>query len=174
VQGDTEDDNSRTQDPQWFANQFLAIKGSDHPELFSWSYIAPTSYGSPGGQMPFDRLPQRIAETLSLVGGVAIDTNQNNWWLGLSGLWDAAGRAFDYFPLSGTADPSSIAVYLDGPPPSVTPPGQTSGLQIPETNSSGAPNWSYDPVSNSLEINSSSLGLSSFDTIYVQYTLTCP
>jgi hypothetical protein len=173
VQSDGEDDNSRTQDPQWFANQFLTIKGADHPELFSWSYISPTSYGAPGGHTPFDRLPQRIAETLSRVGGVAIDTGQDNWWLAMSDLWNAALLANDLH-LSGKPDPATIAVYLDGPPPSATPPGQTSGLLIPQTDSSGNANWTYDSAANAVDINGNVLSVSSYDTIYVQYTLTCP
>ena len=88
MNGDNEDDNSRMQTPQWFANQFLSVKGADHPELFSWSYINPSQFGSSGGHQPFNRLPERIASMLALAGGVALDTHQNELEQGVLDLWN--------------------------------------------------------------------------------------
>jgi len=173
MNGDNEDDNSRTQTPQWFANQFLSVKGADHPELFSWSYINPSQFGSSGGHQPFNRLPQRLASLLTLAGGVALDTQQSDWTKGVLDLWNIVLASATRFPLSGTPDPTTILVYLDGPPPGQTQPGQSPGVQILATNPNGSSNWNYDSTANTLEINNSNLTLSSSDTLYVQYTLVC-
>jgi hypothetical protein len=173
MNGDNEDDNSRTQTPQWFANQFLSVKGADHPELFSWSYINPSQFGSSGGHQPFNRLPERLASILSLAGGVALDTQQSDWTKGVLDLWNIVLASSTRFPLSGTPDPTTMVVYLDGPPPGQVGPGQTQGVQILATNPNGSTNWSYDSTSNTLDINNSNLTLSSSDTLYVEYTLVC-
>jgi hypothetical protein len=173
MNGDNEDDNSRTQTPQWFANQFLSVKGADHPELFSWSYINPSQFGSSGGHQPFNRLPERLASLLALAGGVALDTQQNDWTKGVLDLWNIVLASSTRFPLSGTPDPTSIVVYLDGPPPGQVGPGQTQGVQILATNPNGSSNWSYEATSNTLDINNANLTLSSSDTLYVEYTLVC-
>ena len=135
MNGDNEDDNSRTQTPQWFANQFLSVKGADHPELFSWSYINPSQFGSSGGHQPFNRLPERLASILSLAGGVALDTQQSDWTKGVLDLWNIVLASSTRFPLSGTPDPTTMVVYLDGPPPGQVGPGQTQGCQILATQS---------------------------------------
>ncbi len=173
MNGDNEDDNSRTETPQWFANQFLSVKGADHPELFSWSYINPSQLGSSGGHQPFNRLPQRLASLLSLAGGVALDTQQNDWEQGVLDLWNIVLASSTRFPLSGSPDPTSILVYLDGPPPGQTMPGQAPGVLVSPTNPNGSTNWSYDATSNTLDINNSSFSLTSSDVLYVQYTLVC-
>jgi hypothetical protein len=171
--GDNEDEQD-PQTPQWYANQFLSVKGADHPELFSWSYINPSEYGAPGGHQPFNNLPERIKSMLNLVGGVALDYTQPNWWKGVVDLWNIVLASSTRFPLSGTPDPTSIVVYLDGPPPALTPPGQTPGVQILPTNPNGSSNWSYDATSNALVVSSVNLTLSSSDSLYVEYTLVCP
>jgi len=173
MNGDNEDDNSRTETPQWFANQFLSVKGADHPELFSWSYINPSQFGSSGGHQPFNRLPQRLASLLALAGGVALDTQQNDWEQGVLDLWNIVLASSTRFPLSGSPDPTSILVYLDGPPPGQTMPGQAPGVLVSPTNPNGSTNWSYDATSNTLDINNSSFSLTSTDVLYVQYTLVC-
>jgi hypothetical protein len=175
VNGDDTDDNSWTQTALWFANEFLSIKGADNPGLFSWSYINPSELGSTGGHQSFTGLPDRIQTMLTSVGGVAVDTTQPNWTEAVTDLWNIVLASSTTFPLSGTPDPTSIAVYLDGPPPGETAPGQTAGVQIFATNNSnGSSNWSYDTASNSLVVNNANLTLSSSDTLYVEYTLTCP
>jgi hypothetical protein len=173
VNGDNEDEQD-PQTPQWYANQLLSVKGTDHPELFSWSYVNPTGAGAPGGHQPFTALPERIQNMLDLAGGVAIDTAQTDWWKGVSDLWNIALASSTYYPLSGIPDPSSIVLYLDGPPPSQTPIGGSAGIQITATNPNGSMNWTYDATSNSIHLNSAELVLSSSDTLYVQYTLVCP
>jgi hypothetical protein len=173
MNGDNEDDNSRTQTPQWFANQFLSVKGADHPELFSWSYINPSQFGSSGGHQPFNRLPERLASLLSLAGGVALDTQQSDWEQGVLDLWNIVLASSTRFPLSGTPDPTTIQVYLDGPPPGQVGPGQTQGVQILGTNPNGSSNWTYESTSNTLDVNNANLTLSSSDTLYVEYTLVC-
>ncbi len=173
VNGDNEDDNSRTETPQWYASQFLAIKGLDHPELFSWSYIDPTEFGAAGGHQPFNTLPQRLASMLSLVGGVAIDTTQNDWEQGIGDLWDQLRAARTQFTLSGSPDPSTIQVYLDGPPPGQVGPGQSPGVLLPATDPNQSWNWSYEASTNQVVINPDSISLISTDTLYVAYTLAC-
>ncbi len=173
VNGDDETDNSVQNTVQWYANQYLSIKGVDHPELFSWSYINPSQFGSTDGRQPFNRLPSRIAAMLDLVGGVALDTTQDQWWVGLTDLWVRAAATSSQFPLSGVPDPASIQVYLDGPPPGQTAPGEKPGVLIPPLADDGQPNYLYDGSANSLDINSASLSLGAADLLYVTYTLVC-
>ena len=110
---------------------------------------------------------------LSLAGGVALDTDQSDWTKGVLDLWNIVLASSTRFPLSGTPDPTTMVVYLDGPPPGQVGPGQTQGVQILATNPNGSTNWSYDSTSNTLDINNSNLTLSSSDTLYVEYTLVC-
>ncbi len=173
VNHDDEDDNSRTQTPDYYASQFLSVKGADHPELFSWSYVNPSEYGAPGGHTPFNRLPSRIAAMLNLVGGVALDTTQTNWWKGILDLWQIVLSSNVRFPLSGTPVSTTIAVYLDGPPPSQVGPGEAPGVLLQQKNPNGSWNWEYDDTSNSIEVNPSALTLTAQDTLYVTYTLGC-
>ncbi len=172
----TNGDNEDEQDPNppaWYANQFLSVKGADHPELFSWSYINPSEYGSSGGSTPFNLLPERIKSMLNLVGGVALDMTQQNWWKGVVDLWNIVLASTTRFPLSGTPDPTTIQVYLDGPPPDQAPPGVAPGVQVLAANPNGSINWSYDSVANSLDINASTFSLTSTDQLYVEYTIVC-
>ena len=85
---------------------------------------------------------------LQLAGGVALDTQQSDWTQGVLDLWNIVLASSTRFPLSGTPDPASILVYLDGPPPGQVQPGQTAGVQILATNPNGSTNWSYDSTSN--------------------------
>jgi hypothetical protein len=172
--GDNEDDNCREQTPQWYANELLTVKGLDHPELFSWSYISPSMLGSPGGNVPFLSLPDRISSLLQLVGGVAVDTEQSDWTSAVNRLWNIISNDTQRYTLSGTPDPASIAVYLDGPPPGQSPDGGVPGLQINASDPNGLTNWSYDSTSNTLNVITMNLMLSPTDTLYVQYTLLCP
>ena len=171
----TNGDDEDASDPQtadWYANQFLSIKGADHPELFSWSYINPSQYGAPGGQTPFDRLPAHIRSMLNLVGGVALDLTQDKWWQGVIDLWNIVLASTTRLPLSGQPDPSTILVYLDGPPPDQAPAGTLPGVLIQPRAPNGALNWSYDSLSNSLNVGAN-LTLNSSDILYVTYTLVC-
>jgi hypothetical protein len=158
----------------WYADQFQSIHGSDHPELFSWSYINPSGLGATGGHQTFNGLPMRIAAMLDLVGGVALDTSQTDWSQGLLDLWQIALAAKTVFPLGGTPDPTTLQVYLDGPPPDQVPAGGTAGQRIDATNPSGALNWSYDATNNALDLNPALVPLQATDTLYVEYTLVCP
>ncbi len=169
--GDDED-ASDTQTPDWYANQFLSIKGPDHPELFSWSYINPTQFGSKGGHQPFNRLPPHIRSMLELVGGVALDISQTDWWKGVIDLWNIVLQSTTQFPLSGTPDPTSIQVYFDGPPPDQTPPGGLPGVPILPKEPNGAANWTYNSVANAVDLGST-ITLTSSDTLYITYTLVC-
>jgi hypothetical protein len=169
--GDDED-ASDPQTPDWYANQLLSVKGADHPELFSWSYINPSQYGSTGGHTPFDRLPTHIRGLLNLVGGVALDMTQDKWWQGVIDLWNIVLASTSRFPLSGTPDPTTIEVYLDGPPPGQTVDGGLPGVLISPKAPNGATNWSYDTIINAIDVGAN-LTLSSSDTLYVTYKLVC-
>ena len=173
VSGDHNDDAS-ARSVDWYASQFLSLKGSDHPELFSWSYVNPSGLGAPGGHQPFSGLPPRIASMLGLVGGVAIDTTQNNWDKGLFDLWTPGLAEVTALQLSGVPDPSSIRCYLDGPPPDQTPDGGMAGSSINATSATGSWNWRYDATKNAIDLNPATLFLQSTDTFYVEYTLICP
>jgi hypothetical protein len=168
---DNEDDNS-SQTVGYYESQLLSTKGYDHPELFSWSYINPSQFGSSGGHQPFNRLPTRIAEMLSQVGGVALDTSQPEWWKGILDLWQIALASTTQFALTGTPDPSTIEVYLDGPPPDQADGGQLPGAQIQPGNN-GSWNWRYDAPTNTLQVNPDTLSLGASDVLYVTYTLVC-
>jgi hypothetical protein len=177
VNGDDNDDDSTQETPQWYASAFLGVKGWDHPELFSWSYINPSQFGVAGGHQPFDRLPTRLDSMLNLVGGVALDSTQAAWSLGLSDLATALSSstsAHEVYPLSGMPDPTSIQVYLDGPPPDQVVSGQSPGVPVSAGNSAGSWNWQYDATANTIELNTPVFSLALTDTLYVEYTLTCP
>ncbi len=173
VNGDNEDDNSQKETVDWYANQFLSVKGNDHPELFSWSYINPSQFGTSGGGTPFDRLPARIAAMLKLVGGVALDTTQDNWFKGILDLWNIVLASSKQFALSGTPDPTSIKLYLDGPPPDQATGGQAPGVLLQATNPNQSWNWQYEPLSNTILVNPATVSLQSTDTLYAEYTLVC-
>jgi hypothetical protein len=173
VSGDDSDDRSGVT-PSWYASQFLAIKGADHPDRFSWSYINPTGFGSAGGLQPFNRLPSNIASMLSLVGGVALDTLQTDWSQGLSDLWTQMLATNRLYVLSGVPDPTSIQIYLDGPPPDQVMPGQMAGNPIEANAQGGNWNWRYDAADNAIELNTTALGLGPNDVLYIEYALACP
>jgi len=173
VNGDNTDDGS-TQTPQWYASKFLGVKGIAHPELFSWSYLNPSQYGGPGGHQPFNGLPRRVQEMLDLVGGEALDTTQTDWAQGLIDLWNALLLEYTTYPLSGTPDPASIQVYLDGPPPDQTGSGQSPGVLVPSTNTDNTVNWHYDAANNRLDLNPPVFSLALTDVLYVEYNLACP
>jgi hypothetical protein len=109
----------------------------------------------------------------ALVGGVAVDTTQASWWQGLITLWSQLLARAMTFHLSGPPVPSTIAVYLDGPPPGQTMPGQTAGLALAASNPNGSWNWQYDAVSNSVQLNAGVINLLPTDSLYVTYTLAC-
>jgi hypothetical protein len=170
VNSDDSDDQS-AHTPQWYADEFHTIKGTTHPGLFSWWYIDPSQYGAPGGSQPFNRLPARISSMLDLAGGGPLDTTVPQWYQALFDQWSTTNNQY---PLTGTPAPSSIDVYLDGPPPDQVPDGGTAGSQIFQTNPDGSWNWRYDSATNVLQANPASLNLLPTDTLYVEYTLICP
>jgi hypothetical protein len=174
VNGDNADDESNGHTPDWYAQQFQSIKGATNPGLFSWSYVDPSQYGAPNGTQPFNRLPERISSMLTLTGGVALDTTVPQWYQGVSGSWNSNLAPNNQYVLSGTPDPSSIKVYLDGPPPGQVPDGGAVGSLIIETNPDGSWNWRYDATNNAIEQNPTYLSLQPTDTLYVEYTLVCP
>jgi hypothetical protein len=173
VIGDDQDDNSTDYTPNWYATEFLSVKGSAQPQLFSWSVINPSRYGAPGGQQPFNRLPTRIASMLALVGGVAVDSTQTDWTDAIDGLWRSLALNATY-PLSGVPDPVTIQVYLNGPPPDQAGPGVIPGTLVPASNADASVNWTYDVVQNAVIINGQTVSLLSTDTIDIEYTLMCP
>jgi hypothetical protein len=174
VNGDNTDDASPDFTPQWFAQQYASMKNPPQVALFSWSYINPSGLGASGGHQPFTGLPDRIQTMLNAVGGVALDSTQPNWTNGVTDLLSTLLDDSANFPLSGTPDPSSILVYVDGPPPDQTFDGGQSGVQIEPTNASGSTNWVYDGASNTLNINNAYLSFTGQDTLYVEYRLACP
>jgi hypothetical protein len=171
VNGDSADDAS-PQTVDWYANQFLSIKGVDLPEMFSWSYLSNSGLGSASGNVEFDLLPARIASMEKLVGRIAVDTTQASWWSTVSSELPSAVVA-SALPLGGAPIVSTISVYLDGPPPGQTMPGQMAGILLQATNPNGSWNWQYDASTNSLMINPSSFTFLPTDTLYVAYTLAC-
>jgi hypothetical protein len=70
------------------------------------------------------------------------------------------------FPLSGTPDPTTIMVYVNGPP--------QMGVNFPATDPmSGVVYWTYDALSNAVVPNPLTFNLATTDTLYVEYTLVC-
>jgi len=162
VNGDPEDDRSNNS-VNSYVNQFLSVKGSDHPELFSWSYINPSQ----------PTLPDRISSMVKLTGGIHLDTSKPNWWHGLTDLWNIILASGKQFALSGTPDPSTIKVYYDGPPPDQVTSGQIPGVEIPATNPNNQWNWEYVATANTILINPNMLNLTATDILYAEYTLVC-
>jgi len=162
VNGDPEDDRSiNTVDS--FLNQYLSVKGSDHPELFSWSYINPSQ--------PI--LPDRIGSMVKLSGGIHLNTDTPNWWKGIFDLWNIILASGKQFALSGTPDPNSIQLYFDGPPPDQVKSGEAPGVLIQANNKNGSWNWRYNAAANTIQVNSQVLTLTATDILYAEYTIVC-
>ncbi len=75
--------------------------------------------------------------------------------------------------LSAEPTPSSLQVFLDGPPPDATPAGQSSGAPLLASTPDGSANWTYQGASNSVLI-SATIPLQSSDSLYVEYQLAGP
>jgi hypothetical protein len=162
VNGDVEDDYS----PDSWQSYVQFFQGLvPDPSLFSVNYLIsdPSAFVS-----AYPNLTAMVKET----GGILVDTQNQAWAKPMSQLWGTVLASSTIFPLSGLADPASIAVYFDGPPPDQAN-GQPPGVQIQANNVNGTWNWKYDSISNAVLINAQSVPLSNGDAMYVEYTLTC-
>ena len=119
----------------------------------------------------------QMAGTYTGSAAVATDLQATSFGVGFSGTAVAANPYTDVFaggatafPLSGIPDPTSIVLYVDGPPP-----GQsgTTGVEIPPGDPGGATNWTYDAPSNAVIPDPLNLSLSTTDSVYIQYRLVC-
>jgi hypothetical protein len=141
--------------------QTVPAGGSSTPFEIGFKPQAAGTY-SAGILLQTDLQPTAFGAQLS---GTAVDGNMQ------TDMFSGGPAAF---PLSGTPDPVTIQLYVDGPPPDQTPPGQSSGVLIPATDaSSGAVNWTYDSADNSVVPDPMNLSLASTDTVYIEYTLVC-
>jgi hypothetical protein len=91
----------------------------------------------------------------------------------MAGLWQTVLASAATYPLSGIPEPSSIKIYLDGPPPDQVQNGQAPGVQLNQSNPDGTINWAYDPVANTIFVNPSTVSLQNGNVLYVEYTLIC-
>ncbi len=159
VTADFSDDGSM-QTPQWYAQAFWEIGDPNVAEPCWFNLAAWVARGS--AQLG------RMATLVGLVGGFAVDMFPTGWATQLNALWPTE----QVLALSGQPDPTSIRVFLDGPPPDQTAPGQQAGFEISAAAMIGF-NWSYDAASNALDVNLLNLPLSPQDTVYVSYSLIC-
>jgi hypothetical protein len=159
-----EDDGS-PQATDYYLNFFSSLKGGNS-QLVSVSLMYVGAY-----YVPHPTLGTRYTALTKGSDGLLIDTTGANWSAEVSQLWTAATGSLGALVLSGTPVPSSIQVWLDGPPsgPGVAMPG----LQIQQMNANGSANWQYIASTNTLLINSQNVGLGSSDTVYVVYALAC-
>ncbi len=88
-------------------------------------------------------------------------------------LTDVFRGTSDQLPLSGQPDPSTLSIFLDGPPPDQTD-GGVPGVLLPENSPNGTVIWTYQAATNSIAINPAQLTLTDSDVLYVTYTLVCP
>jgi hypothetical protein len=162
VNGDVEDDYS----PDSWQSYVQFFQGLvPDPSLFTVNYLIsdPSAYVS-----AYPNLTAMVKET----GGVLVDTQNQQWAKPMASLWGTVLASSTIFPLSGIADPTTIALYLGGPPPDQAN-GQAPGVQIQANNPSGTWNWKYDAASNAVLINAQVVALNNGDPMYIEYTLTC-
>jgi hypothetical protein len=172
VSGDSDDDAS-PQDPQWYAQALAQIGDPNHPQTISFNYASANGFADGGLDVPLAALPTRLSALVTQMNGLAMDTTSPDWGLNLDSLWPQGATQARYF-LSGVPDSQGMQLFLDGPPPSQTPAGGTSGQAIAATNPNGTVNWTYDAVTNSFSLNTATIALSANDVLYVAYTLACP
>jgi hypothetical protein len=162
VNGDMEDDHSPYE--TWV--DYLAFIQSlkPHPWLVTVNYIVT--------QDPklTDRYPD-LDYMVQAAGGVLVVGLQ--WETEMARLWQTVLGAENIYPLSARPDPSSIKVYLDGPPPDQVQSGEAPGALLKSADPNGTINWSYDPAANTVVINPASVSLGNGDSLYVEYTLLC-
>jgi hypothetical protein len=165
--GNLEDEGS-PQEPDFYINFFASLKGGDK-SLISASLMYADVYDGWIGTKPGPRY-QALAKDS---GGALIDTFGKDWTTQVTNLWTniAGGSGIGAMILSGTPIPSTIEIWLDGPPagPGVSAPG----IQIPQQNSSGSSNWTYAANSNSIVLNSQFYTIGATDTLTVVYSLSC-
>ena len=163
VNGDAEDDYS----PgtwQSYLEFFQDLKAS--PSLFDVNYIISDP------QALVAAYPNLVA-MVKQTGGVLVDTNFAQWATPMVALWQTVLISSTTFPLSGLADPTSISVFVDGPPPNQTANGQIPGVLVQSTNPNGTTNWMYDRVANTVVINPAEIQITDGLALYVEYTLIC-
>jgi hypothetical protein len=163
VNGDVEDDYS-PDTWQSYVQFFQNLKVD--PSLFNVNYIIsdPAAFVS-----AYPNLKAMVKET----GGVLVDTNNDKWAQPMAALWATVLASSTIFPLSGLADPASIQVFVDGPPPNQVANGQTPGVPLLRTNPNGSYNWKYDPTANTVFINALTVPLNNGDSLFIEYTLVC-
>jgi Abnormal spindle-like microcephaly-assoc'd, ASPM-SPD-2-Hydin len=162
VNGDVEDDYS-PDTWQSYVQFFQGLKPD--ASLFTVNYLIsdPSAFVS-----AYPNLTAMVKET----GGILVDTSNQQWAKPMAALWGTVLASSTIFPLSGTADPSSVTVYLAGPPPDQAN-GQPPGVQIQAGNPNGSWNWKYDPTTNAVLINAQVIPLTNGDPLFIEYTLTC-
>jgi hypothetical protein len=163
VNGDVEDDYSPNT-WQSYLSFFQSLKPD--PSLFNVNYILsdPSAFVA-----AYPDLQAMVKQT----GGVLVNVNNQAWATEMAALWQTVLASTTVFPLSGLADPNSIRVYLDGPPPDQVANGQSPGVPLLATNPNGTTNWSYDAIANTVFINAQTVQLHNGDALYIEYTLVC-
>jgi hypothetical protein len=163
VNGDVEDDYS-PDTWQSYVQFFQGLKSD--PSLFTVNYLIsdPSAFVS-----AYPNLTAMVKQT----GGVLVDTNNQQWAKPMASLWGTVLASSTIFPLSGLADPATIALYLDGPPPDQATNSQPPGVMIPANNPNGSWNWKYDSAANTVLINAQAITLTNGDLLFIEYTLTC-
>jgi hypothetical protein len=159
------EDEGSPQQTSYYLDFFKSLKGGDASRV-SVSVLYLGIFG------PFQPEPRYSALT-NASGGVMVDTGAIGWTNEIQKIWATVtnGASNGAFVLSGTPIPSTIQVWLDGPPPG--PDVTMPGLSVPQTNSNGSWNWIYQPAKNSLAFNPQNFTLGPADTVTVVYQLTC-
>ncbi len=163
VNGDVEDDYS-PDTWQSYVQFFQNLKAD--PSLFNVNYIIsdPDAFVS-----AYPNLTAMVKQT----GGVLVDSVNDKWAAEMAALWQTVLASSTVFPLSGSADPTTLQLFVDGPPPDQVMAGQAPGIPLKQFNPNGTTNWTYNPISNTVVINASTVPLNNGDTLYVEYTLVC-
>jgi hypothetical protein len=158
-------DEGSPQQTSYYLDFFRSLKGGDASRVTVNLLYLDTS----GTHFP----EPRYSALTSASGGVMMDTAAADWTNQIPKLWATLinGGSSGGFVLSGTPIPSTMQVWLDGPPPG---PGVTEpGLSVPQTNQNGSWNWVYEPAKNSLAFNPANYSPGPSDTVTVVYDLTC-
>jgi hypothetical protein len=128
-------------------------------------------WGSNGGGVGVGFPAVSLLALARETGGAAVNPVNVSISAGLQDVWNRTWMSDAFLPLSGAPVPSSLKVYLGGPPPGPGVPNP--GTLYPAQRADGTTNWSYQPGPNAIEISAIVYALGPSQPLYVSYMLQC-
>ena len=147
-------------DPAWYSGFFETY--FPDPRLLSWNYVGQSATVAGTGLLEPVELPPGIAQMLSAAGGDALNTEDPGWPSAFASIWTSATTAGARYPLSGQPGGGQGAIAVS-----------VNGTIVAQLAAPGEPNWTYQPASNTLVLNTSVYSPTTGDAITVTYPLAC-